>query len=152
MTDSTASIRRVWADTLLNAEREYVARTLVWAALSIVSGTALAVLLKARRIESPLLRQFSLQLVGWGLALAAAGALEWQGLHLRDLAGATRLERATWVRVGFDAGLVGMGAVLAAAARVMARSAGGLGAGTGLALQGAALLVLDLQFAAAIAR
>lgn len=142
----------MWADTLLNAERQYIARTLVWAALSIVSGTALAVLLKARRIKSPLLSQFSLQLVGWGLAVAAVGVLEWQGLHLRDLAGATRLERATWVRVGFDVGLVGMGAVLAGAARGMGRSPAGLGAGTGLVLQGAALFVLDLQFAAAIAR
>jgi Family of unknown function (DUF6992) len=142
----------VWADTLLNAERGYVARTLVWAALSIVSGTTLAVLLSARRIKSPLLRQFAIQLVGWGFLVAAIGALEWQGLRLRDLASATRLERATWARVGFDAGIVGMGAVLTGAARLMARSAGGLGAGAGLALQGVALLVLDLQFAAAIAR
>jgi uncharacterized protein DUF6992 len=142
----------VWADTLLHAEREYVARTFLWAALSIVSGTALAAFLAAQRIKSPLLSQFALQLAGWGLVVAAVGVLEWRGLHLRDLAGATRLERATWIRVGFDAGLVGMGAVLAGAARAMGRNAAGFGAGAGLALQGAALLVLDLQFAAAIAR
>lgn len=142
----------MWADTLLNAERGYVARMLVWAALSVVNGTGLAVLLAARRIKSPLLSQFALQLVGWGLVVAAVGALEWQGLHLRDLAGATRLERATWTRVGFDAGIVGMGAVLTGAARQLGRSAGGIGAGAGLALQGVALLVLDLQFATAIAR
>lgn len=142
----------MWADTLLNAEREYVVRTLVWAALSVVSGTALAVLLAVRRIKSPLLSQFALQLVGWGIVVAAVGALEWQGLHLRDLPGATRLERVTWVRVGFDAGIIGMGAVLTVAARQLGRSAGGLGAGAGLALQGVALLVLDLQFATAIAR
>ena len=142
----------MWADTLLNAERGYIARTLVWAVLSVISGTALAVLLAARRIRSPLLSQFALQLAGWGLVVGAVGALEWQGLHLRDLAGATRLERVTWTRVGFDAGIVGMGAVLAATTRAIGRSAGGLGAGAGLALQGAALLVLDLEFAAAISR
>jgi hypothetical protein len=142
----------VWADTLLNAERQYVARTFVWAALSIVSGTALVALLRARRIKSPLLDQFSLQLVCWGVGISSLAFLEWHGLHLRDLAGATRLERATWVRVGFDAGLVGMAAVLTGAARTMGRNAGGMGAGAGLALEGAALLVLDLQFAAAIAR
>ena len=148
----TASIRRVWADTLLGAERGYVARTLVWAALSIISGTCLAVLLAGRRIESPLLRQFSFQLAGWGLVVAAAGAFEWHGLHLRDLAGATSLERATWLRVGFDGGMVCMGVALAVASRAMGRHSGGLGAAAGVALQGAALLLLDLQFAAAIGR
>ena len=142
----------MWADTLLNAERGYVVRTLVWAALSVLSGTALAVLLAAWRIKSPLLSQFALQLVGWGLVVAAVGASEWQGLHLRDLAGATRLERVTWVRVGFDAGIIGMGAVLTVAACQLGRSAGALGAGAGVALQGVALLVLDVQFATAIAR
>jgi hypothetical protein len=142
----------VWADTLLSAERQYVARTLAWAALSIVAGTAVAVILAGRRIRSPLLSQFALQLAGWGLVLGAIGALEWQGLHLRDLAGAARLERATWLRVGFDVGLIGMGAVLAGTSRALGRSLAGIGAGAGIAVQGAALLVIDLQLAAVVSR
>jgi hypothetical protein len=142
----------VWADTLLNAERQYVARTLAWAALSIVAATAIAVVLAARRVKSPILAQFAVQLGGWGLALGLIAALQWQGLHLRDLASATRLERATWARAGFDAGIVGMGVLLASASRVLGHSLAGMGAGAGLALQGAALLILDLQLAAAVSR
>lgn len=142
----------MWADTILNAERQYVARMLVWAALSIVAGTAIAALLAARRLKSPVLTQFAVQLAGWGLVLSAIGVLEWQGLQLRDLASATRLERVTWTRVGFDAGVVGMGAVLAGASRTLGRSLSGMGAGAGLAVQGIALLILDLQLAAAISR
>jgi Family of unknown function (DUF6992) len=142
----------VWADTILNAERQYVARTLVWAALSIVAATAIAVSLAARRLKSPILAQFALQLGGWGLVLGMIATLRWQGLHLRDLASATRFERTTWARAGFDAGIVGMGVVLASASRLLGRSLAGMGAGAGLALQGAALLILDLQLAAAISR
>jgi hypothetical protein len=142
----------VWADTLLSAERQYVARTLIWAALSIIAATALAVLIAARRIKSPVLSQFAVQLGGWGLVLGVVGALEWQGLHLRDLAGAARLERETWMRVGFDVGLVGMGAVLAGASRALGRSLAGMGAAAGLAVQGVALLIIDLQLAAVVSR
>jgi hypothetical protein len=142
----------VWADTLLSAERQYVARTLIWAALSIIAATALAVLLAARRLKSPVLSQFAVQLGGWGLVLGVVGALEWQGLHLRDLAGAARLERETWMRVGFDVGLVGMGAVLAGASRALGRSLAGMGAAAGLAVQGVALLIIDLQLAAVVSR
>lgn len=142
----------MWADTLLSAERQYVARTLAWAALSIVAATAIAVMLVARRIKSPLLAQFAIQLGGWGLVLGIIGALEWQGLRLRDLAGAARLERATWMRVGFDVGLVGMGAVLAGASRALGRSLAGMGAAAGLAVQGVALLIIDLQLASVVSR
>ena len=147
-----ATIRAVWADTVLNAERQYVARTLAWAGLSIIAATGIAVVLAGRRIKSPVLAHFALQLGGWGLVLGLIGAMEWQGLHLRDLAGATRLERATWARVGFDVGVIGMGAVLAAASRWFGRSLAGMGAGAGLAVQGAALLLIDLQLVSAVSR
>ena len=142
----------MWADTVLSAERQYDVRTLVWAALSVVSATSLAVFLAARRVKSPVLAHFAVQLGGWGLVIGLIGALEWQGLHLRDLAGATRLERATWTRVGFDVGVVGMGAILAGASRWFGRSLAGMGAAAGLAVQGAALLVIDLQLASIVSR
>jgi hypothetical protein len=147
-----ASIRAVWADTILSAERQYVARTLAWAGLSIIAATGTAVMLAWRRIRSPVLAHFAVQLGGWGLVLGLIGAMEWQGLHLRDLAGAARLERATWARVGFDVGVIGMGAVLAAASRWFGRSLAGMGAGAGLAVQGAALLFIDLQLVSAVSR
>ena len=99
-----------------------------------------------------MLAHFAVQLGGWGLVLGLIGAMEWQGLHLRDLAGATRLEHATWARVGFDVGVIGMGAVLAAASRRLGRSLAGMGAGAGLAVQGAALLFIDLQLVSAVSR
>lgn len=142
----------MWADSILIAERHYVARTLAWAGMSIIAATAIMAVLAVRRIKSPVLSQFALQLAGWGLVLAAIAAVEWQGLHVRDLASATRLERATWARVGFDVGLVGVGGVLAAASRAFGRRLGGMGAGAGIALQGLALLVLDLQFVEVISR
>jgi hypothetical protein len=136
----------------LNAERQYVARTLAWAGLSIIAATGIAVVLAGRRTKSPVLAHFALQLGGWGLVLGLIGAMEWQGLHLRDLAGATRLEHATWARVGFDVGVIGMGAVLAASSRWFGRSLAGMGAGAGLAVQGAALLLIDLQLVSAVSR
>jgi hypothetical protein len=142
----------VWADTVLSAERQYVALILVWAALSVLAATSLAVILAVRRIKSPILAHFAVQLGGWGLVLGLVGALEWQGLHLRDLAGATRLERATWARVGFDVGVVGMGAILAGASRWFGRNLAAMGAAAGLAVQGAALLVIDLQLASVVSR
>ena len=142
----------MWADTILSAERQYVARTIVWAGLSIVAATAIAAMLAGRRVRSPVLTHFAVQLGGWGLVLGLIGALEWQGLHARDLASATRLEHATWLRVGFDLGVVGMGAVLAASSRWLGRSLSGMGAAAGLAVQGAALLVIDLQLVAAVSR
>ena len=142
----------MWADTILNAERQYVARMLVWAGLSIIAATTIVVMLAARRIKSPVLVHFAIQLGGWGVVLGLIGVLGWQGLHLRDLASATRLERASWLRVGFDIGVIGMGAVLFGASRCVGRSFAGMGAGAGLAVQGAALLVLDLQLVAAVSR
>jgi hypothetical protein len=91
-------------------------------------------------------------MAGWGVVLAIIAAVEWHGLHLPDLGAASRAERVLWMNIGFDAGFVGMGGVLAACARILTRNAAALGAGTAIVVQGLALLVIDLQFAAAISR
>lgn len=140
------------ADTLLHAEQQHVLRLLVWAALSILGGTFVGAMITVRRTRSPLLAHFGLQMVLWGVALAAIAAVDWRGLHLRDLGGATHLDRMLWLNIGFDAGFVGMGAVLAACARILTRNAAALGAGVAIIVQGLALLVIDLQLAAAISR
>lgn len=142
----------MWADTLLRAEQQHLLRLIVWAALSIVAATALAAILAARRIQSPLLRHFALQTTAWGLVVGAIAAISLRGAHLRDVAGAARLERLVWMNVGLDAGYVGVGASLALVAWLLARRMSLVGAGVGIVVQGLALLVIELQFAAVVSR
>ncbi len=125
---------------------------LTWAGLSIVAGTVLAVLLAVRRARSPLLAHFAAQLAGWGVVIGAIAEIEWRGLSLLDLTAATRLDRMTWLNIGFDAGYVAIGATLALTAWVLAKRLSAVGAGVGIMVQGMALLVLHLQLAAAISR
>lgn len=142
----------MWADTLLHAEQQHLLRLLLWAALSIVAGTSAITMIVVRKTRSPLLAQFGLQLVGWGVVIGAVAAIEWHGVQLRDLSGATRLERVLWMNIGLDAGFIGMGAVLALCGRMLARNGGAIGAGVAIVVQGFALLLIDLQFAAVISR
>ena len=117
-----------------------------------MAGTFAITTIVVRRTRSALLAQFGLQLVGWGLVIGVIAALEWHGVQLRDLSGATQLERVLWMNIGLDAGFVGMGAVLALCGRVLGRNAGAIGAGVAIVVQGLALLLIDLQFAAVISR
>jgi hypothetical protein len=142
----------VFADTLFRAEQQHLLRLLVWCALSILAGTALAATLAVRRIRSPLLTQFSIQMTIWGGVFAAIAITRWTTLRLRDLSGAARLERIVWLNIGLDGGYVAAGAVLGIAAWLLGRRVGPVGAGIAVAIQGLALLVIDLQFAAAISR
>lgn len=142
----------MWADTLFRAEQQHVLRLLLWCGISIVAATAIVVTLTVRRIRSPLLRQFAIQIGAWGILFGAIAAIRWSTLSLRDLAGAARLERMVWLNVGLDAGYAGMGVVLAASAWLLARRLGPVGAGIGIVVQGVALLVIDLQLAAIVSR
>ena len=145
-------MRRVWADVILAAERSYLLRVLAWSGLSVVLGTAVVVFLTARRIHSPLLTHFALQTVVWGVLIGAIGGLAWQGLHLRDVGGAARLERMLWMRIGLDIGCMGVGATLAATGRSTGRRMALIGAGVAIVVQGMALLLMDLQFAGMVSR
>jgi hypothetical protein len=142
----------VWSDSFLHAEQQHLLRLLLWAALSIVAATAIAVTITIRRAQSALLAHFALQMALWGLAVGSIAAIEWQGLHLRDVSGATRVDRLLWMNIGFEAGVVGIGCVLAFCGRVLARNAPAVGAGTGILVQGLGLLLIDLQFASMISR
>jgi hypothetical protein len=142
----------VWADTLLRAEQQHLLRLLVWAGLSIVAATALSATLAAKRIHSSLLRHFALQTVAWGVVIATIAATNLRVARLRDVAGAARLERFVWMNVGLDVGYVGIGAALAVAAWLLARRMSVVGAGVGIVVQGLALLILELQFAAIVSR
>lgn len=145
-------MRRVWADVILAAERSYLLRLLAWSGLSVVLGTAVVVLLTARRIQSSLLTHFALQTVVWGALIGAIAGLAWQSLHLRDVGGAARLERLLWMRIGLDMGCIGVGATLAATGRATGNRMALIGAGLAIVIQGAALLLMDLQFAGMVSR
>ena len=142
----------MWADTLFRAEQQHLLRLLLWAATSIVGGTALGVVTVIRRGRSPLLTHFAIQTAAWGVLVGGIAAIWWYSVGLRDLAGAARLERMLWLTMGLDIGCVAAGAVLALAAWVFSRRLGGVGAGTAIAIQGLALLVLDMQFASTVSR
>ncbi len=142
----------MWADTLLQAERLHLLRVALWGGACVLIGTALMLMLAIRRVTSPLLRHFALQTAAWGgidlaLALVARGHLV-----LRDLTGATHLDRMLWLNLGLDAGYVGVGATLALAGWILGRRMGALGAGLAVVVQGLALLALDARFATQLMR
>ncbi len=138
----------MWADALLAAERAHLLRLLAWAALSVLAGTALLALAGARAARhesaSGLLRHFAIQTAAWGVVEGALAAFAWRGLALRDYAAASRLDRMLWLNLGLDAGYIGIGATLAIAGWTLGRRAAPVGAGTGILVQGCALLALDL--------
>lgn len=142
----------MWADTLLQAEQQHLLRLLFWAALSILGGTAVGVIVLTRRLHSPLLVHFAIQMAAWGAAIGVIGAIGLRTAHLRDFSGAARLERLLWLNLGLDAGYAAVGAAIALTGWIVARKMNAVGAGIAIVVQGMALLLLDLQFAAIVSR
>ena len=142
----------MWADLILRAERQHAVELLAWAALSLVMATASFVVTKGKRGQFTLLGGFASQLALWAVLVGIVGAIELQQLTMRDLSSATRLERLSWARAGFDVGIVGIGTVLGGASHILARSQRGLGAAAAIIAQGLALLVIDLRLIAVISR
>ena len=141
-----------WADSLLALERAFAARLALWALASIVIGSALLAWIRLRALASPLLRHFALQSILWGSAVLLIALWTRQSAALRDLAGATALDRMVWFGLGFEFGLVALGAGLAAAGWHLGRRLGVVGAGLGIVVQSLALGVLHLQFASTLIR
>ena len=73
-------------------------------------------------------------------------------LALRDLGGAVALERSVWFHAGLETGVVAVGVTIAACGWHFGRRHAAVGAGLGVALQGAALALIDLQLAAQVIR
>jgi hypothetical protein len=142
----------MWADTLLASERAHLLRLTGWGATSVLVGTALFAWLLVRRRESALLRHFAIQTAAWGAVDLAFVALGWGSLAVRDIAGATRLDRMLWLNIGLDAGYVIAGIVLGVTGWRLGRRLGLVGAGLGIVVQGAALALLDLILAVHISR
>ncbi len=142
----------MWADTLFRAEQQHLLRLLFWAGLSIIGATAVGVVIATRRVRSPLLAHFAVQMAVWGVIIGAASAIGWHTVHIRDLSGAARLERFLWMSLGLDVGFAAVGTVLAGAGWFFARQLSAVGAGVGIVVQGMALLLIDLQFAVVVSK
>ena len=142
----------MFSDTLLLAERAHLNRLLVWGAASVLVGTVLLAFLAVRRVGSPLLLHFAVQTAIWGAIDLVIAVVARRGLALRDLSGATRLDRFIWFNNGLDVGYVAVGLTLAIVGWQLGRRLGLVGAGVGVVVQGLALLVLDLRFSNALAK
>jgi hypothetical protein len=142
----------MWSDTLLAAERSHLIRVIFWAVTSATLGTALLLVITVRRVVAPILQWFATQALVWGLVELIVVVTSWRSLGMRDVSGATRLDRFTWLHIGLDVGIVGIGLTLAVAAWFHGRRLGVVGAGLGVVVQGLGLLLLNLTFASALAR
>ena len=142
----------MWADTLLAAERAHLLRLALWGAASLLIGTAMVAVLRLGRPRSPLLEHFGIQTGAWGAVELGVALLLLPSLALRDLSGATRLDRRVWMNIGLDAGYVLVGITLVVIGWRAVRRFGLVGAGMAIVLQGAALAVLDLLLAGQISR
>lgn len=141
-----------WADSLLVVEQLHLVRLLVWATVSVLTGTALLAMLRIRRADSPLLTHFAIQCAAWGGVDLVIALWAHRGLELRDLESAVALDRFVWFNIGLDLGYVAVGVTLALLGWRARRRLGLVGAGLGVIVQGLALAVLDLQLAAGIVR
>lgn len=142
----------MWADTLLAAERAHLLRLALWGAASLLVGTALVAMLHLRRSRSSLLTHFGIQTGAWGAVELGVALLLLRSLALRDLSGATRLDRRVWMNIGLDVGYALVGITLIVIGWRVVRRFGLVGAGMAIVLQGSALAAIDLLLAGQISR
>jgi len=142
----------MWADTLLAVERAHLIRLMLWGGASLLVGTALLGLLRVRGHRSALLDHFGIQTAVWGAIELALALVRLHQLELRDLAGATRLDRLLWLSIGLDLGYAMVGITLLVLGWQLARRVGFAGAGLAVIMQGLALALLDLVLAGQISR
>jgi hypothetical protein len=142
----------MWADTLLAIERAHLMRLIAWGGASLLIGTALLGLMRIRGHRSALLDHFGIQTMAWGAIDLVLALTSLRRLELRDLAGATRLDRFLWLNIGLDVGYVMVGVTLLVLGWQLARRMGLIGAGLAVIVQGSALALLDLVLAGQISR
>ena len=142
----------MWADTLFAAERVHILRLVLWGAASLVVGTGLVVMVRLGRPESSPLKHFGVQTAAWGAVELGVALLLLRSLSLRDLSGATQLDRLLWMNIGLDVGYALVGITLVVVGWRAVRRFGLVGAGIAIVMQGAALAILDLLFASQISR
>jgi hypothetical protein len=133
----------MWADTLMSAERAHLLRLLWWGAASVVLGVTALVAVQRRRPRPMLIWHFAVQTAAWGAVDVALVAAGWHTVRPRDVNGYQALREFLWLNVGLDVGYAGVGLALGACGWLMGRRLGLVGAGTGIVVQGLALLALD---------
>lgn len=142
----------MWADALYLAEYNHAMRLAIWGAACTLAGTLLVLVLTLRRTPSPLVRHFAIQTAAWGVVELLVALVMRYRLAYRDLAAYTRLDRFLWLDLGLDAGFVLLGLALAIVGWRLGRQLGLVGAGTGVVVQGLALLALHAYFIGVLAR
>ena len=142
----------MWADTLLAAERSHLIRLALWAVSSTLLGTVIVATLTVRRTVAPILQWFGIQSLAWGLVELVLVTIGFQQLAMRDVSGATRLDRLTWFSAGLNVGIIAAGVAVVGLAWLLGRRLTAIGAGLGIVVQGLGLLVLNLTFASLLAR
>lgn len=141
-----------FASDLRALEELHLLKLTVWGALSVLLGSGLLALLRARQRDSPLLLHFGIQTAAWGAIDLLIVWWAQRGLALRDRAEAVALDRFLWLNIGLDIGYVMVGLTLAILGWRLGRRLGLVGAGVAIVVQGLALAVLDLQLSAHIVR
>ena len=117
----------------------------MWAAISVLGGTALMAVITVRRLSAPLLKHFAIQTAAWGAVNALIALWAWRGLAMRDFAGAQKLLNILWLNTGLDVGYAAVGLTLVILGWRWERRLGAVGAGVGVVVQGLALALLDLR-------
>lgn len=147
----------MWSDVLQHAERLHILRLGLWGALSTLAGTAVLAIAGQR---SAFLRRFGAVCGILGLLELVSALIAYRDIPLRDISGATRLDRLAWLQLGLFLGLMAIGLTLALSARAMEigqhtstnRSLPAIGAGVATALHGLALATLQLLLISDISR
>lgn len=147
----------MWSDALQHAERSHLLRLCLWAALSTLAGTTVLVIGGQR---SAFLRSFGWVCGLFGLLELLISVAAYRGVPLRDISGATTLDRVAWLQLGLFLGLAAVGVTLAVSPRVMKMRADpstdtllpAVGGGMAITLHGLALATLQLLLIADISR
>jgi hypothetical protein len=125
---------------------------MLWGGASLLVGGVLLGLMRARGHRSALLEHFGIQTMAWGAIELALALTRFRRVELRDLAGATRLDRFLWLNIGLDVGYVMVGLTLLVIGWRTTRRMALVGAGMAVIVQGSALALLDLVLANQISR
>ncbi|MHB1313422.1 MAG: DUF6992 family protein [Gemmatimonadaceae bacterium] len=128
-------------------ERAHLNRLAGWGMASAIAGALLLLLVWRKRASMPMPFHFALQTTLWGFVELVFAGGGFRALALRDHAAAVSLDRMLWLTIGLETGYTLVGVTLVLVGWLMGRRLGVVGAGVGVAVQGAALVVLDLVLA-----